>query len=147
MLTSTYKTLVHAQVETVWGLLLDSLQNPQNYLSGVQEARVIEKFSDGVVRETKRNGITVRERITVNKSELALHSELLEHPLYTGTIVTRLAPTSVQNPMAPLHMEYTLRLERKSFHLEGLVKAEEEMVAAIEKEMAAFKEKAEQIDA
>lgn len=147
MLTSTYKTLVHAQVETVWGLLLDSLENPQGYLPGVEEARVIEKFADGVIRETKRNGIAVRERITADRNKLELLSELLEHPLYTGTVVTRLVPASVQNPMAPLHLEYTLRLERKSFHLEGMVKAEEEMVAAIEKEMEVFKEKAEQIDA
>ena len=39
-----------------------------------------------------------------------------------------------------------MKLERRSFHLEGLVRTEAEMVADIEKELLAIKLKAEEIE-
>ena len=144
MLVTTLRTLVHAQADTVWGLLLDRMENPQHFLPTVVETRVLERFPDGMVRELRLPGGKVRERLTADKGEMTILSELLDHPLYAGTTVTRLVPTAVQNPMAPLHLEVDLRLERKSFHLEGMVKAEEEMLAAIGGEMELIKRKAEE---
>jgi ribosome-associated toxin RatA of RatAB toxin-antitoxin module len=146
MLTTTYKTLVHAQPDTVWGLLVDSLDNPQRYLPGIEESKVIARSADEVVREMKTKGMTIRERVAIHKKEWELDSEFLEHPLYRGTTAIRLVPTSVQNPMAPLHLEVNLRLERRSFHLEGMVKAEEEMVAGIRQEMETLRAKAEEME-
>lgn len=146
MLTNTYRTLVHAQPETVWELLLDRVEKPQNYLHGVEGVQIVERSNGGIVRELKWEGKTVRERIVPDRDHYRVSSELLEHPLYTGTIVVRAVPTSTQNPMAPLYLESELRLERKSFHLEGMVRIEEEMIADIEKELQAVKRKAEELE-
>lgn len=146
MLVNTYRTLVHAQSATVWKLLLDRVENPQKYLHGVEGARIVESSEAGIVRELRWEGKTVRERIVPEKDDYRITSELLEHPLYAGTTVTRVVPTSVQNPMAPLYLECEVRLERKSFHVEGFVKTEGEMVADIEKELEALKLKAEEME-
>jgi hypothetical protein len=146
MLVNTYRTLVHAQIETVWELLLDRVENPQHYLHGVDGVQMIERSDAGIVREISWEGKTIRERIMPDKEQYRVTSELLEHPLYRGTIVTRVVPTAAQNPMAPLYLETEVRLERKSFHVEGLVKTEEEMVADIEKELRMVKEKAEEAE-
>lgn len=146
MLVNTYRTLVHAQPDTVWKVLLDRVENPQNYLHGVDGVRVVERSAGGIVRELKWEGKTVREKIVTDRGQYRIAAELLEHPLYAGTVVTRAVPTSVQNPMSPLYLETEVRLERKSFHVEGLVKTEEEMIADIEKELQAVKEKAEELE-
>lgn len=146
MLVNTYRTLVHAQPETVWKLLLDRVENPQNYMHGVEGVQIVERSAAGVVRELKWEGKTVRERVVPEKEHYRITHELLEHPLYVGTVVIRAVPTSVQNPMASLYLETAVRLERKSFHLEGLVKSEEELVADIEKELQTLKEKAEELE-
>lgn len=144
MLVTTCRTLVHAQVETVWDVLLDRVENPQNYLHGVEGVQIIERSAAGIERELTWEGKTVRERIVPEKELSRITVEFREHPLYVGTIVTRLVPSSVQNPMAPLYLEAELRLERKSFHLEGMVGTEAEMIADLEKELEAIKQKAEE---
>ncbi|HEY6872461.1 MAG TPA: AtaL-like protein [Geobacteraceae bacterium] len=146
MLVNTYRTLVHAQIETVWKLLLDRVENPQHYLHGVDGVQIIERSEAGIVREISWEGKTIRERIVPDRDHCRVTSELLEHPLYRGTTVTRAVSTAAQNPMAPLYLETGVRLERKSFHVEGLVKTEEEMVADIEKELRMVKEKAEEAE-
>lgn len=146
MLVNTYRTLVHAQVETVWKFLLDRVENPQNYLHGVDGVQIVERSDAGIVRVISWEGKTIRERIVPDRDGCRITSELLEHPLYGGTVITRVVPTAVQNPMAPLYLETEVRLERKSFHVEGLVRTEEEMVADMEKELQAVKEKAEEAE-
>ena len=56
MLIDTYNMLVHAQAETVWKLLLDRVDNPQNYLHGVNAVRIIERSPVGVIREMEWEG-------------------------------------------------------------------------------------------
>jgi hypothetical protein len=146
MLVKTYRMLVHAQLETVWKVLLDRVENPQNYLHGVDGVQIVERSAKGIVRVINWEGNTVRERIVPKEDENLIVSELLEHPLYTGTIVIRAVPAAVQNPMAPLYLEVDVRLERKSFHVQGFVKTEDEMVADIERELEVLKRKAEEAE-
>lgn len=146
MLVNSFRTLVHAQLDTVWRLLLDRIENPQNYLHGVEGVRIVERSASGIIRELKWEGKAVREKIIPDDVARSITQEILEHPLYTGSIVIRALSTSVQNPMAPIHIEADVRLERKSFHLEQMVKTEAEMVADLEKELQAVKEKAEKLE-
>ncbi len=146
MLVNSFRTLVHAQLDTVWRLLLDRIENPQNYLHGVEEVRIAETSAAGIIRELKWEGKSVRERIIPDGTAYSITQEILEHPLYTGSTVIRALPTSVQNPMSPTYIEADVRLERKSFQLEQMVKTEAEMVADLEKELQAVKEKAERLE-
>jgi hypothetical protein len=145
MLTTTIRTIVHAQWETVWELLLDRIENPQRYQPLVLTSKVIEKSADWVIREIKVQNMVIRERISLDK-EKTIHSELLEHPQYEGTIVTRLVPTSTQNPMAPVYLETNFKLEHKSVPMGGAVITDKEMTSALNDEMELIKKKAEELE-
>ena len=147
MYVHTYRKTVHSQMETLRKLLVDSIDHPEKYRRGIQKASV-EHVADGVVRETRKDGTTIREEISFSerKNEFLMTSRLMEHPLYDGKILTRIVPASVQNPMSPLALEVTLELERKSFKVEGMLPGETELVHEIEKEMDLLKSKAEEID-
>lgn len=148
MYIQTYRKTVHSQMQTLRKLLLDSIDHPENYRRGIKKATVVEHLPDGVVREFKKDGTTIREGISVHerKNEFLMTSELMEHPLYTGKIFTRIVPTSVQNPMSPLALEVSCELERKSFKVEGMLPGERELENEIEEEMDSLKKKAEEID-
>ncbi len=146
MLVNSFRTLVHAQFDTVWRLLLDRIETPQNYMHGVEDAKIVERSATGIIRELRWEGNTIREKIVADETAHTITQDILEHPLYSGSTVIHALPTSVQNPMAPLYLEVDVRLERKSFKVEQLVKTEAEMVADIEKELQAVKEKAENLE-
>jgi len=146
MLAKILQVMVHAGHETLWNLLLDRLHHPERYLQEVSEARIVKETDDLIVRELKLHGNLVKERISINPYAGELRHELLEHPQFTGIIVARILPTARQSPVAPHYLEYELELQRKSFQLEGLVKAEEEIVAEFETEMHQLKSRAEEMD-
>lgn len=146
MLINTFHTLVHAQPATIWRMLMDRVENPQNYLHGVESAQIVGRSAEGVIREMLWEGKRVREMILPEENENRVTHELLEHPIYEGRIITRLVPTSVQNPMAPVDLQIAVALERKSFKVEGLVPTEAELVADIENELQLLKAKAEEME-
>ncbi len=146
MLVTKFRTTVHAFPDTVWGLLRESMTAPQSYLKGIEEVSILERSAGVVVRNIVKQGTTVRERLTADDGERELRSELLEHPAYRGWTAIRIVPTSVQNPMAPLDLECTVELERKSFHLEGLQKTDEELLAGLRGELETLRERAEELE-
>lgn len=51
---------VHAALETVWKLLRDKVENPQGYVPGIVETKILERYDDGVLREVKAQGMDPR---------------------------------------------------------------------------------------
>ncbi len=143
---NTYHTLVHAQPVTVWKLLLDEVENPQKYLHGVESAQIVGRSAEGIVREMRWEGMTVRERIIPEEKENLITHEFLEHPVYQGRFFTRVVPASVQNPMAPVDLQIGVELERKSFQVSNLVQTDVEFDSDIENELQLLKEMAEKVE-
>ena len=146
MLVRSLQVSVHCEHETLWRLLLDRLQHPGRYLPGVTEVSIREQTDEGLTREMKLHGETVREKIGINGHRYEIRHELQVHPQFSGVIVTRIVRTSRQNPVAPQILEYSLELQRKSFHVEGIVKGEEEILADLQMEMNRLKARAEELD-
>ena len=147
MLTTNLSIIVHAQWKTVWGLLLDRIENPQSYQPLVINSKVIDRSDKWVIREVKVQDMIIRERLTMYDGEKAIHSELLEHPQYEGTIVTRVVPSSTNNPMAPVHLVTDFKLEHKISLTGGwAVITDKEMTTALNDEMELIKKKAEELE-
>lgn len=147
MVTTTFRILVHAQAETVWKLLYDRIENPQNFQPQIIGSRITTRTAEGVIRESKVSDGVIRERISVDMKEHAVHTVLLEHPVCTGTIVTRVLPTSLQNPMAPLYLEVQARLEAVKRYGKGANRySEDAVVVEIQGEMEQVKRRAEELE-
>jgi hypothetical protein len=112
----------------------------------IVNSKVIDRSDKWVIREIKVQDMIIRERITLDDGEKAIHSVLLEHPLYVGTIVTRIVPTSTQNPMAPVHLETDIRLEHKPVPPGRAVITDKEMTIALSHEMEYIGKKAEELE-
>lgn len=140
----TYSAEVHATRETVWQLMLDKVENPAGYIPGVVEAKILERYDDGVTREIRTQGMVVRERVTINEASGEVSYLLLEHPLFTGQVTNRLVPTSVQNPMAPLVLTITLDWAPKDERAEKII--ETDLPAQIQREVLSLKKRAEELE-
>ncbi|GFO61577.1 hypothetical protein GMST_39020 [Geomonas silvestris] len=146
MFIKTLTTLVHAEHDTLWNLLLDRLQNPERFIPGVTESRIVEKAGNVCIRELMLHGERVREKITVHPYESQIHHELLEHPQFTGTIVTKVVRTARQSPVAPQNLEYDVDVSPKARIIKGVLYGEAEIVADLETEMQRLKLQAEEIE-
>lgn len=146
MIVKTIQILVHCEHDTLWQLLMDRVDHPERYTPGVAEVRTLEKSDEVRVRELKLHGELVKERIEINPYDSFLRYELLEHPQFSGTIVTRVVRTARQSPVAPIYLEYDLDLQTRSFHVEKALKGEEEIMADIDAEMQKLKSGAEEME-
>lgn len=97
----SYSCEVHAALDTVWKLLIEKVEQPQSYMPGVVQSRILQHYGNGVLREIKGDGMLIKEKVVIDKSHGEVHYFLLEHPLFTGRVVNRVVPSSVQSPVAP----------------------------------------------
>lgn len=148
MLITSYGTTVHAQVSTIWNLLLDRVEHPEVYQPAIREARILERYDDGILREMVLDDMRFTERITVDDGALLVHSELVDHPEWNGFLDTRVLPTSLQNPMAPVNLDINVHLELKPYdHKEGTVRPEANLERNILDELNTIRIKAEEQEA
>lgn len=146
MLIKTLTALVHAEHDTLWNLLLDRVQNPERFTPGVTETRISEKQDNVCVRELMLHGEQVKERITIHPYQSEIRHELLEHPQFTGTIVTKVVRTARQSPVAPQNLEYDIEVIPRARLIKGVLYGEAEIVLDLETEMQRLKSKAEEIE-
>jgi len=97
----SYSCEVHAALDTVWKLLIEKVEQPQSYMPGVVQSRILQHYGNGVLREIKCNGMLIKEKVVIDKVHGEIHYFLLEHPLFTGRVVNRVVPSAVQSPVAP----------------------------------------------
>lgn len=141
---NSFRETVHASKETIWELLLDRIANPGAYLPGVESSEILERSSEGFIRETRARGLVIRERVVVDEKGGEVRFELLEHPLFSGSIVNRVVPTSAQSPVAPQTLTLILDWAPKNPEAERIVL--QEMAESMQRAVIEIKERAEELD-
>jgi hypothetical protein len=53
--------------EKLWKLLLDKAEHPEKTIREVQEAKILQKYDDGFLREMSAAGLKIRERIIIDQ--------------------------------------------------------------------------------
>ena len=48
----SYSLEVHAALDTVWNLLIEKVEQPQTYMPGVIQSRILQHYGNGVLRCT-----------------------------------------------------------------------------------------------
>jgi hypothetical protein len=95
-----YHVPVDASLQTIWNVLLDRIEHPDRYLAGVESFSFPESEADYAVREVNIQGMTLRERITIDERQGEIRYALLEHPLFAGDVYNALIPPAEDDPKA-----------------------------------------------
>lgn len=86
MISIYYQLPVDAPLDAVWEVLVDKVNQPEKYVSGVESVEA-EKLSDGrTLRTMLRNDLTVKEVIEVDEKKRLTRFELKDHKYYNGHI-------------------------------------------------------------
>lgn len=139
----TYSSEVHAALDTVWNLLIEKVEQPQNYMPGVTHSRILQHYGNGVLREIKGEGMLIKEKVVIDKAHGEIHYFLLEHPHFTGRVVNRVVASSVQSPVAPQVLTVEVDWTPKDEEGERMVQAIPEQ---IQSEVLALKQRAEAME-
>ena len=140
----SYSCEVHAALDTVWNLLIERVEQPQSYLPGVVQSRILQHYGNGVLREIRGEGMLIKEKVVIDKPHGEIHFFLLEHPLFSGRVVNRVIPTSVQNPVAPQTLSIEVDWTPKDEQAEKLIQFA--IPEQIQREVLALKQRAEALE-
>lgn len=103
---ATFTTAVNAPINVLWQLLIDKIENPQKYVPGVSDVKILVKNNDYVLREmTIPTGI-VKEKITHNEASKEVIFTLVDHPLFCGTVINKIHVLPANNDS--ISLEFTL---------------------------------------
>ena len=137
----SYSCEVHAALDTVWKLLIEKVEQPQSYMPGVVQSRILQHYGNGVLREVKCEGMLIKEKVVIDKVHGEIHYFLLEHPLFTGRVVNRVVPSAVQSPVAPQLLTIEVDWAPKDEEAERLIQSG--IPDQIQREVLSLKQRAE----
>lgn len=140
----SYSCEVHAALDTIWKLLVEKVEQPQSYMPGVVQSRVLQHYGNGVLREIKGEGMQIKEKVVIDKAHGEIHYFLLEHPLFAGRVVNRVVPTSVQSPVAPQLLTIEVDWTPKDQKAEELIQSA--IPDQIQSEVLTLKQRAEAME-
>ena len=135
---------VHAALDTVWKLLIEKVEQPQSYMPGVVQSRILQHYGNGVLREIKGEGLLIKEKVVIDKAHGEIHYFLLEHPLFTGRVVNRVVASSVQSPVAPQLLTIEVDWIPKDEKAEQLIQSA--IPSQIQSEVLTLKQRAEAME-
>jgi len=139
-----YSCEVHAALDTVWKLLIEKVEQPQNYLPAVVQSRILQHYGNGVLREVKTEGMLIKEKVVIDRLHGEVHYFLLEHPQFTGRVVNRVVASAAQSPLAPQLLTIEVDWTPKDEEAERLLQAT--IPQQIQHELQAVKLRAEALE-
>lgn len=139
----SYSAEVFAPFETIWQLMLYRIEHPQGYLPGSEDARIIERHDDFLVREVTARGIAITERVTIDREKREIRYMPMEHPLFSGTVTQRAVPASRQSPVSPVLLTMVVDWAPKDEEAERIIV--ENMPSEIQQEVLSLKDEAEEL--
>jgi len=96
----THHCSVNADLQTIWTVLLDRIEHPERYQTGVESVKFPESTEEYALRELIVEGVPLRERITIDEPQGEIHYTLVDDPLFVGGFCTALIPPAPDDPRA-----------------------------------------------
>ena len=109
MIYCYYYLPVATSKEKVWDILIDKVEHPATYVSGVEEGEFRSLENGTRQRGMQRHGLVVKENIEVNETDRVTRFELEGHPDYEGYIENEVVEENGQT-----YLRYELRWEGKN---------------------------------
>ncbi|MEM6724375.1 MAG: AtaL-like protein, partial [Bacteroidota bacterium] len=108
-------TSIRVPVPRLWDVLMDSIQNPQDYLPGILQCKIVRQTGKEIIRKVKTAVGEFFEQIIVDMKNLTISFRLLTHPDYTGTTTSPIVATNDETGM--LLLTLTRQYEPKFPHM------------------------------
>lgn len=108
MAKASFSSPVNAPIEVLWDLLVDKIENPQRYVPGVSDVKILEKDGKSVLRQMTTPEITVKERITYDEDSREVVFTLVEHPQFSGEVLNKIIVPPDNKPSDPVILEFIL---------------------------------------
>lgn len=118
-------------------------KNENDYEPGLMSFFVYDRE---IIRNVTVRGISYKERIRISKKYKDIRRELVDHPVFSGRIIIKVASYSSQNLMAPVELQYFIVLVSKPADAKGIVDREEEILSSIKTELQRIKERSEELE-
>ena len=80
---------INSTFETLWTLLLDKTTHPDRTIKEVTHVEVLEKYDEGILRQMQALGMTIKERITIDKQNKIVRFDLIENSMFTGYFLNK----------------------------------------------------------
>lgn len=97
MSTESFKCVVKAPIDEIWKTLMDEVERPDCYQSGILGVEILEHFHEGVLRSVKVPDADVREKVKFNFDKKTVESKLVGHPSLVGSITKSIMP-NIETP-------------------------------------------------
>jgi Domain of unknown function (DUF1857) len=102
---------IDADLQTIWRVLLDRIENPDRYVQGVESYEFVENTDDYAVRDLNIGGLILREKISINEEQGEVRYQLVDHPLYAGDVINALIPADPKDPKAKNVVQFRMNWE------------------------------------
>src|SRR6478609_2390883 len=102
---------IDAELQTIWRVLLDRIENPDRYMMGVDTCEFVENTDDYAVRDLTIAGMVLREKISINEEMGEVRYQLVDHPLYAGDVINALVPADPKDPKAKNVVQFRMNWE------------------------------------
>lgn len=87
---------IKAPFDRIWDTLLEDMEHPEKFSATIKEAKVLERFPGGLLREVSVPDADVREKIVFDYPNKQITSSLVGHPQIVGVIKKTL--TKAEDP-------------------------------------------------
>lgn len=88
----SYESAVNAPAETAWKVIVEKTEHPERFYPGIQSVKILERTDGGFVRRlTTEDGDVRTERFVLDKEHLQVTATLIDHPVYSGTVVCQVS--------------------------------------------------------
>jgi len=106
MIRIFYQIPIKAPKEIVWKVLVDKIEHPEKYITGVESTEFHITENGDMLRVMHRHGIVVKEVIQKEEEQLFTYFDLVKHPQYKGNIENRIIEQNGKT-----YLTYTLEWE------------------------------------
>lgn len=116
----SFKCEVKAPLEQLWNTLMDEVEHPDSYNSGILGVDILERFHDGVLRSVKVPDADVREKVLFDFKNLTVESKLVGHPSLVGVIKKVITP--IEGNEGTFILESQIAWETTDDRVDGMIR-------------------------
>ena len=92
MTTERYECPIQCSMDTLWSVLMDEVEHPEEYSETIMDVEVLERFHDGILRCLSVPDAKVREKVIFDYDRRRIDSSLVGHPSLVGHIFKQILP-------------------------------------------------------